>query len=1670
MSRAGGRTWRPEHKRSARDTRRVKIAVLFGLLALLVGLLLLPLVIREPPLRVALLLPEDSGYSIPDLPFSVSPAPAALASAREATSLFERLAAANDSRVQAPLRIESPGDARRAAEPDEKLLIYCALELHAVPSKSETGDGPPVLQLVGGKPGDPFLFSELLKTLGELRASRILLLLDDTARDTGLADGRLSDDIPMLLDAAVQEANVPRLTVVMSRSAGERNWEFRPDSSAAATPVAADDASITSAEPTAAGTFRGTVFTAAIAEAVAGEKMSTVAKLVDSLTEFVEDAAETQFNQPQNVQVFPKNAAQSDGELLVDYSPPAAADDNASTESQTTSGDRASKEDASVTGSESAKTESGDGKQKAAEKPPTPDEILAGLEQQWHTLSAAGTVAALDPVSVAELSATLAGARQALLHYPEDQSYFDELCSSARRTLERLADADQRAAAAGAPDTFAPWLFGTLSDASPDTASGEQRLQFETVYDDLSAVEPKSVRLPAGLRQGGDQRPAFVQWLLSKLDAAAVNLATMPPAQQQDELSALGRFAVEFAKQSDWPRRQWSQELFCVSEVFGSGNNVPGTEAVRSVVRILQLRRRTLTAATGAIEGTRIRRTAWTQLQQTNTVSAADSAPGLQDILRKLTAAERWLAVGRSGEQIAALQISEAERMWSDLSRRLQTIQQTIAVRDLQRTELPVIVQFIAQQQELDSVIRGELQTAIDMATLLSSGTDDSDKQFPSAGIRGRTGLSSDEIRAMLKLTRNFGTEPPTESDVADYRRLTEYIRRRRQSSSVDALEAVRLTGISLIGSDAADGAESFEKAVSRQLRRGSAAPSAAGSRTGLWLSFWSLRLLNALSANEHRALWEDWKQLAEAELSGEQQDQAARRTRLASRLQLGWQRLQNDHREHTHNDLFVTTQDAASVLAADLQVRARPGAVHADLYRVICADSSIGGEAPAAAVGEHAVGQSEWVLGKDNAVHIPVTADVHSLCVSESRLHVGNSGVIQTANWLILKQPTELVLTSGNPITEPESVTLAVTDADGIVLSSQPLVIHPNSAAEWRLELAAPEKDPKKFRDLPVRDMQFRLPPTTLDAAAKADVPAPVSIRLRRLSGVAQTAKVEVTAIRFPDETRQRIAEQTVSFADGDVAVIPLPPPAKANGDASAAVPVGGAAGIDVSGGIEFRITPELQGAESTVILLQPMIADAQEYIDPPAVTYDEQQRLLELRIRRRPDVGSLMPATLPVEVHFNRELAQLLQADAATRLPDLPVIGEQSFQFQLSEDIDDVFRRIGTPELEFSVSVGGQQHYRRWSLTKTGVNPIAADTPALRTELSIHSDPATPPEQQIRPVPGVKEFLIGNDWKQATLDGTLQIHGGQFDRLSSPYTLRMFLAPADPRTGQVLSPRSAIFTDDQVRRRRPETIEVHPGENGLWGFSTNSEQYARVGINVSKELGLPSGRYMLIGELYQEGTIAPISSHQQMFVTDDTPPVLNDDDVTLAESEFRAGRDDIRGTIVTQDGESGIVSIEVGLQKDKLLPVDTPTRGSLGNTERNKISFRISATAPGVPKLQPPPGSRDAAAGSLFVRITNAAGLITEREKRVSFFATTPKPKTTTPTPTEKGLVKFTGSKGFTYKITLEADGFSESAAAAKPNEPIIIKDVPVGTYKLSWSVGLPTVDGSKRVTVKK
>lgn len=1592
MSRGRSRSWRPERKAEGKQSRRRTIMLLIAVLVGLVGLLIIPTMFANPSFRTALMLPQFK--AIPTAPFSVLRSASVASGAERLERLFRDLHERNPGQVGEVTSVKLLADISSAAKPNEKLLLYCGLE----PLIADN-DGPEVQLWDGAE--TRIAFPKLLTELSKLQASQIILVMDFLQRDTGIANGRLSDDAIPLMKASVDAAKMKKLVVIFPCKSNQRNRESLGSASVSAENITGLDAATATASGDQSSGL-GTVLTASLFSAFEEGKYTSLNELFKSVRDGVSGRVQSQYRQTQTVQLYPDNSPLRDSDLLVRAEElPSLTDD-----SDVLSDESATDTDTSVKNSVAQNTETDNAVPPVA----THQTQLGTLAKTRSELAKSGEAIATNPVEWTQLSLAVSSARLDLIYGHDNSAHFDMTLRAANQLVDKITFDLSQVKATKSKVSFAPWF--TQSSSGNLTPPGDRLKLFGDAFANLKQEQPTEDL--SFEFQSSETRIQFAGWIVQEIGELRKTIDTQGDSQKQQRKLLEWRRFITHLPDRGWAQSDWPEPLFTIDEILRQPISQQPAERVRALQELLRLRQHTLEYATGTLEGNgRFRQSVW-----------LDVSKELKSLLIGLTAAERWLALGPEGLQKSQQKLKVAQSNWSDLHRKLKSRHAISVLPDLQQSEIPFLIQFLAQQQEEVDITEEELNVALVVADNILAGLEVGPDQF-SPGTHGGTGLSTTEIQAMFQLTRNLATAPADEQDLAHLTVLHDYVTD-RIATGPGGIEAQRL--VSFVTSE-----RSIADCLA-DLRRNSASETDSNQgRTGLRLSSWSIRLLDSISGTIHGDLWRLWKSLVKAIQSDEAESVWKARTELAVGIADAWATFRSQPSNTSAADLFVTQQMASRLLADDLAQRINARTPNVKLYQQVY-DDRLTGVPPMAVVTD----QPEWAdtetqVGAANTAVVKLRTRADRIYIQD-RAFEPKLKLSRQLGWYRLDGPSkisELEFSAANSAAETRVLKLVLANENDVVFASQDLTVYPNAEAEWEFSVVK-AGEPIILTD--GRDLT--LPPSTRSPKGK-DTPISLNFQLKKVNGASLQANVELFAIQI-DGTEQSMGTREVDFSASDTVLIPFAPEASTEGTAAPKVsPLapGKEVGIDVQGGIRLEVTSDIRGATTTSIMIRPLIADATEYVETPQVVYDSKLRQLTIVVTMIQDVATLAPSSLPLEIHFNPLLFGMLQQENSgpTKKPELQE-GPNTFEFIFFDKLRS--RLSGIDDFEFSMSVGGIPHAWRWRLEEDGVTLIAPDEPVVRMDLSVQN-----PDEEVRQFRSRGNLLLGADWKQAKLDIQMHLHGGQFGsrKFEAEHELRLNLERQD--TNQ---PLGTVFGAVDIFTSRPESIRVSAGKKGAWNFSTHTSSYEKPGLQINEEISLGAGKYELVAELRTLATNR-LAQHRQAFTFDDTPPRFDESDIEIS-SELRTGGP-VKGHVTVVDPESEITEIQVGFGEFEFKKFDSSGQ------------FNLPAGWPGIPKPNPT-AQFPSETVTLIVTAVNQAGLETTVKKNLSFErrAMTSSASKTKAT----GSVEFKYDSPRAWTATLK----NSSGLRLPPKtgrSPILFDDVPVGTYTIFWKTGVGAKSGT-------
>lgn len=1610
MSSGRGRSWRPANQRSVRDRRKRTVIVLITVLVCLIAAILVPILLpKEPAVQFISLTDSNQQIHSAGIPVTYGSSPSVTQKQLEAP--LQALHELNPSQVNSPVFDNKLLGLKGCVKPGEKLVLYCGLEPFV---EIETSTQKAVLKLRDVE-GASSTFHEMLQLLKNSQASQILLLVDPVIRSPGIIDGDDRSDLVPMIQEAIEDASLKNLVVICACDRQQLSWPYIPKQGSTPPPSEVPNGSAPN-RPERFGYFRGTAFGHFFREAILSSACGSADELFQYLTDNMTPWVEETYGQPQTVLLLAARRTASERELLARVQWPAAADFE-STAAQKSKKTQEPPEDAL-----SDSVESKDQQQSLRK---TPDQLAAEMRSRWKGLRSLEQVAAAAPALSLELSAIILAAESALRQ--GDEAKFNGLFSKAGKAFDEIEGKLRKVASFRNGTELSPWL----TVAPP----AELRLPVDSFIDTLAeANDEQSPRLfPRELGRPGSARQQFAEWLFDDLQKLA-EVIDAKSSEEKNKLISLRSVFLQKLNGIGWPKEDWPEHFFTIEAILSNGDSEWHAQALRPLTRLLHLRRNALRIATGQMrasggaEGTESEDPEATQLVRRGVwLGGADKT---RSVLDSLLAAERWLAVGPSGYRMAMKSLRKAETDLDSVRDLLHSGQQLVSIRDQQLTELPHQIQFMAQQMEQVPLSDNELLSAEKMADAILSGDGKVQQAFPAALLKP-TAIGSREIEAMFALTRSYLSEPAKSEDKAHQQSIDSYLNS-QVTAATSSLSRQSLLQIPMLIDRHDDILSGLSSVTAESIDQ--------RQNSGIWLAFWSTRLLEAFTGVQQTSIWNQWKDLITATRTGSAEARQAARLQLVRSLQAGWKQAYSELAGRPESALYVPDEDSVRLIGADLLQRAKVDRKNRIFFKRQAARiANLSFATP-----NSSLSCADLIaLDEENRALLKVSAEgAKFLYISRTELEVQSPSVALEEDWYRLdaKATNEVLFHSSGGMRAPVNVVIAAIDDVGHLLEQKEVTIAPNGRTSWQVAFLNTDGTEQLLRE---RDLE--LSPSTRDSKApEKDQPTPLSVQITQRDGVAK--KIEVQCLGADDQPFWPSPQQLVLGEDNSVR-LPLSP---ASNDP--ATPAGtGSLTINVTDGMRFEITPvDVIGAETTSIPVVPKLALPRKFATRPEPTYDPIRQELSFRLERANNSGIATRQKVPVRIDFSPALGLLRKSSGSpTSIPNLSDQG-QTFRYEFENRIRQSFsvnpQSPEQSELEFSVSVAGIPQAWRWKLTENGVRSMSNDQIFIRSELEV----ANPTEAA--PIAGQSKIIIGENWKQAKLNANVFLHGGDFSGEQDPWKLDLRVEDTVSRQ-QV----SVLTNPINVSRRWNQTVSVSPGENGTWNFSTDSQPYGIRDLNL-QTFGLQAGRFDLIAVLSQRNDRSRTINHRTPFVYDGSAPVISVDDIktpgTVSVSQ------DLTGSIAASDRESNVVGIRVGMSEDKLRPVDIEFGASTGG------EFTIRVAEKSFPQITRTDQTEYAVA-DLIVEVTNGAGLKKTIRKSLKFEAAALPMKVVEKGPAKPGKVVFVWPTKTKYTVTLTGpDGGPQKAVGEGSVE---FANLPPGKYRLKWDAGFGPRDHSGSITVQ-
>lgn len=1611
MSSNRGRSWRPDKKTAKKNSRTVLIyltaIVLTGLIAAVLFLIAGPGV---PLLHFVVVTGHD--FRADETVVTPLPIGDVASNSADLEELFERCRIGNEARIGNAATFASVGEFINdySLPVGERLLIYCATEAWCVPDREHPEET--VLEFLPSSVSQQqptVRFSKLLSALKQGNSSQIVLILEFTGRFPGLASGAISDDVPLLVRRDVKRARVPGLTVICSHGSGERSWEYVSESTLAASSEGKwDDLT----EPL----FQGTAFGHFLQQALTEGQAGTASELYKSLQTNVAEWVDRHFCEPQSVWMVSTDPTDAEKELLTVGRLPdrknSAADETTPEASDPQQlSDVKSKDDGDLRSSPSANHQADD----------RPGTRLKSLLAERNVLGNHSVTPVLHPVEWMQLHTNMVAAERFAKNGNDHEfnSLHDEVLKKILKAMERKA-----AEFSQAPhlQDFGEWItIDTTSSLSEDDARLLKRTQLDF------SVEPKESpsRLPDEIIEDKRLRQALAIALNKDLKDLSESIDDEKPEVQarliQQQLNLLQNLS------SGWSKNVVPEQWTTVREVL-RGNDVTWlATAIKPLVRLLDLRREALRLAAGRdSSGLLLRKKDWQRISS-----------DIDELLKTLHAAERWLCVGAEGKALAEDRLERAERSLSLLNEQLAVRSRLNRIQDAQRFRIPFLIEYLALRLEETPLSDMEITSTKEMAAKAVAGTVTAD-DFPVGQLNQLHG-NREHIEAMFALTRDF-SKPSAEVNEADEKHvavLERYVSD-RLGGLISAAETWQLLTTPLVS----DREKLYQSLTQPRtgIRRN---PQESASHSGIWTSFWSLRLADAIAQKSQSGDWKLWSDLVSTVGDAEQRSEiTTQRAATASLLRKRWIEAIQGLSHSEPSDVFAPENERIQLLTNELTRRLRTTSTeNRSLYSRIL--QSLTERPLRSQTVSLTVLNPNAELSPDYRVTIDLkVSDAAELYVLNSDITLSNPENQRDRNWfrvpLNATGDTDVSLhvrLQKTPLA-PIPLSIVAVDEAGAPLDQVTTTLQPPAENSWEILVAQVEKGNPVERLITLEQIdglanrRLRLLPSTLDPETQMDVPTQLRLRLRRTKGISRAVRIRAL---FADGKTEawKLPDPLIFSADETVVGIPFSQQTVPATNATTEP----ASVLEISRGLIFEITPDdLPRKITSQFRITPRLLGPEEVLERPVPKYQTDDRL-EIPLHRLPFDNSTVvwPKKLVPEMALSPKLQQYLLP--GTNLKTLDANGF-TFKIPFNADIRKVLSEQG---LEFGISIGGIPHAWWWTLKDGTVRLLEGNRPQIRTFLSIDNP------MEIKPVSGARNLLLGEGWEKAKLTARTFIHGGSFDDDSS---MRMFFL----RKNTEASIRATDAPFD-VRGRYIETVNVTSGEDGVWQFSTTTNPYSLPGFMPGK-YQLQNGNYSLNAVLEQRESDDDSISSVVDFTLDNTGPILNPDSVQLSQQKINV-TDSLRGRIRVTDAESGVRNVRVGLNPEMMVPL-VMTPGS-----EVDLKFALDS-AKGFPKLEQAEKDEEATV-TLYVEAENKAGIKTSAKKSVTFIL----PGRAKPMAKAPGTIIVKLKTESPFNVSVSGNGIAKDAKNTVGSATFA--ELPPGDYTVTWKPVQGTAGaGQKRITL--
>lgn len=1215
-----------------------------------------------------------------------------------------------------------------------------------------------------------------------------------------------------------------------------------------------------------------------------------------------------------------------------------------------------------------------------------------------------------------------------------DRQQFRRTLDRGDRRLRELAAPAMRDGSSEGSERWRQWIV----PVDLETA-GRADMFDDVIAEANTESDSRSPKLVEKFRESSE-REALLSAFLARLQVLEEDLNDPSPEaleRRQTWLTdARKLFTERLSRKSGWRETEWPQQFLLATDLLQNARFDWTAAHFDVFILLIRVRTEALQLAWGfdAAGARTLDRAAHLQI-----------SAKLREVLRRATAAERWFLIGAPAVVMMEQEAGLAESTLKEIRDSLREARRRSTLQGRTRQAILTRLEEFALQQEQQTLSANEIQS-------LSERTIDQllefDSQyFPRASFSQETLVQRGSD--WLELTQPFPLAP-TPQQLTKFENLL----RTLVAESSSSLNSEPATPGGVLGE---------QVDFSRWLRH---------SQQGIWLSFWSIRALQAIDSPQAniRPLMESWKRYLELWSNSEAQPSEiiGRRLELEQQLRQAW-------RESGSSPLYprepIDTEQVQQIVREDLERHARTAG---ERYAVRLGQLFPGAERTSVSRGlserlqELRIREGVSQLELEAAVGTNLMFYPDKVQIDDSRfeqLHGWQKGA-----WYGPQQPIR-IRTKDDFSGEARPI-LVTLDSEGIVQEyAVPEIREQFQVQGWDVRFSSGTVL-MRANDIAEGEKQLLLPPVTgaepLPVHVELVSPqntftASVLVKLMLLDEVGNPTRAlwpEFREVQLDPQTRR--------------ATLPLlaPPVEGASQPPPAATP----AAIDLSRGLAFLVKPvdAAAGDQAAMIRVRMTYVDPlEDYLELGQPEFDLERQLLTLSVRRRPVIAPerFPPEAIGVEMHFSPRLDGL-RRDPAPKNPEVSPAG-QIFETRFDAGIDEVIRQQERGDsatedafsdgqgMEFSLSVLGMQDAVRWRLGRSlNIERIGSrlgrgiGLPGSDAELRIGSQLVNPEDDGVLSQYYEGMLVLTKNWDKSLLHLPIELHGYK-GRNDSPNLLQLSLRAENANRPVEIARHQGI--SDAYERQ----VQVNPGEGGGWNFTIASQRFSQPGLNYKDRYNLPEGRHRFQVRLLDEGTAQELVTAETTFIFEDSPPRIIWDQDNLKQSLVTTP---YHGRISVEDLQTDVHGVWVGFDPEALKPVNLLRGKSQGRSRIDALPFTIERDD--YPMIPVEEGRDVRKTAKLLIRAVNGVGLEQIVEREIVLIQPAPKMEDSSTPPKGKVIIMVTSTAD--HEVKLEGEGGEFAKDRFKRTTEF--NNVPAGKYTLSWkNLAYDTRYKEKPVTVQ-